>query len=303
MLALIGIHVWSMKAVEFQPSKLWRNRAHMADYIRRGMPPTGLPSIAFVDPVTAPPLTEPVPPPPAEYNERMRVDYAYDHAQWVWSRNLSPQLQMRIKGLTGKDYKFLIEVFWSTILTIQLALVGTTLAALIAIPLTFLAARNTAPRWVVNITRFLFNADRSIDALIVAILFVTAVGPGAFAGTLAIMIHSIGNLGKMFAEAVEEIEGGQVEALEAVGARGTEVIRWAILPQVMPLWITYFLFRFEMNVRTSVVLGLVGAGGIGALLNQWREVDNHEMFSIVLVILVLVMAIDGLSSRLRALVH
>ncbi|MEO7994629.1 MAG: phosphonate ABC transporter, permease protein PhnE [bacterium] len=303
MVLLVVLYAGAFKAVEFDPGKLWANRDNMADYIHRGMPPTGIPHVWFADPTTAPPLAEPIPAPPEAYSEAMKVDWNYDYSRYTASVPLGAHNELRIRGMSGKDVRFLREVFFATILTIQLALVGTTIATIITLPLCFAAARNTAPPWVVSITRFLFNADRSIDALIVAIIFVTAVGPGAFAGTLAIIIHSIGNLGKMFAEAVEEIEPGQVEALEAVGARGTEVVRWAILPQVMPLWITYFLFRFELNVRVSVVLGLVGAGGIGALLNQYKGVDLPKMFAIVFVIMILVMVIDGVSTKLRSYVH
>ncbi|HYE76709.1 MAG TPA: phosphonate ABC transporter, permease protein PhnE [bacterium] len=300
--AVLVLFTWSYQAVHFDPVRLWSNRRNMADYILRGMPPTGIPSIAIVDRRTAGPLLPPVPPPPAAYTEEMQRTYYYDYGRWAWSMPLSENRELRVRGMNGKDLKFLREVFFATVKTIQLALIGTVFAALLTLPLTFAAARNTAPPWLVGMTRFLFNADRSIDALIVAIIFVTAVGPGEFAGTLAIIIHSIGNLGKMFAEAVEEIDQGQVEALQAVGARGPEIVRWAILPQVLPLWISYFLFRFELNVRMSVVLGLVGAGGIGALLNQWKGVDNEKMFAIVLVIMVLVMVIDGLSSKLRSYV-
>lgn len=303
MLIMVVVYAWSFNAVRFDPMKLWSNRANMADYIKRGMPPTGFPRFVVVDPSTAGPLLEEIPPPPEAYSESMRLEYYYERGQFAKAIPWGSSQELRVYGMTGKDVKFLREVFWATLVTIQLALIGTTIATILTLPLTFFAAKNTAPGWLVSVTRFLFNADRSIDALIIAIIFVTAVGPGPFAGTLAIIIHSIGNLGKMFAEAVEEIDHGQVEALEAVGANGTEVIRWAIIPQVLPLWITYFLFRFELNVRVSVVLGLVGAGGIGALLNQWKGVDNQKMFAIVLVIMVLVMVIDDLSNRLRSRVH
>lgn len=301
---LVVVFWHSFKAVEFDPGKLWKNRTNIADYIRRGMPPTGFPKIAVVDPATAPPLELPPPSLPEGLSPAQRRDRIYLASRWTWSTRLSEARELRVIGLTGREVRFLQTVFRETLITIQLALVATAIATLLTLPLTFLAARNTAPKWAVGATRLFFNATRSVDALIIALIFVAAVGAGAFAGTLAIILHSIGNLGKMFSEAVEEIDHGQVEALQAVGGRGTEVIRWAILPQVLPLWITYFLFRFELNVRVSVVLGLVGAGGIGALLMQMQQGnEQHNLWAIVIVIMVLVMALDGLSNRLRSMVH
>ncbi|MBU1023781.1 phosphonate ABC transporter, permease protein PhnE [bacterium] len=192
------------------------------------------------------------------------------------------------------------KVFDETLLTIQLALVGTTISALIAFPLSFLAAKNTAPGWSYAPVRFFFNAVRAIDTLIFALIFVAWVGLGPFPGMLAMAIHSIGMLGKLFSEAIENIDKGQVEALKSVGATRMEVVRWAVIPQVSTYFISYFLYRFEINIRAAVVLGLVGAGGIGQYLKTNMDLYNYDTVSVIIfTILILVMTIDAFSNWLR----
>jgi phosphonate transport system permease protein len=160
--------------------------------------------------------------------------------------------------------------------------------------------RTKAERVVLWITRFSLDANRSIDALIIAIFFVAAVGLGPFPGTLALAIHSVGMLGKLFFEAVEGIDKGPVEALEASGASRLQVMRWAILPQVMPYFVSYTLYRFELNIRAAVVLGLVGAGGIGFLLTEYMRLFQYQnVATVLLTILVLVMGLGHLSDWTR----
>ncbi|OGQ33554.1 MAG: phosphonate ABC transporter, permease protein PhnE [Deltaproteobacteria bacterium RIFCSPHIGHO2_12_FULL_43_9] len=206
-----------------------------------------------------------------------------------------------IRRMYPPNWSILGSVFVQTVITIQLALAGTIIAAIISLPISFLAARNICgDGWLVRTMTFLFNADRSIDALILALFFVSAVGLGPFPGVLALAIHSIGMLGKLFAEAIEGVDKGPIEALESVGASKLEIIRWAILPQAIPYFISYTLFRFELNIRVAIVLGVVGAGGIGFLLVQYMRLFQYQSVTIVVgVILVLVMGIDGLSTRLR----
>ena len=149
-------------------------------------------------------------------------------------------------------------------------------------------------------TIFFLNADRAIDSLILALFFVSAVGLGPFPGTLALAVHSVGMLGKLFADSIESIDPGPVEALRSAGAGKLSTIRWAVWPQVAPHFISYFLFRFELNVRVAVVLGLVGAGGIGFLLTQYMRLFQYQkVCTVILVILVLVMTVDYFSSKLR----
>jgi phosphonate transport system permease protein len=199
------------------------------------------------------------------------------------------------------DLSILPQVWSETLLTIQLAWVATLIAALISLPVGFLAAANIFPnRPLRAAVIFLLNADRAIDSLILALFFVSAVGLGPFPGTLALAVHSVGMLGKLFADSIEAIDRGPVEAVESAGGGRLAVIRWAVLPQVAPHFISLFLFRFELNVRAAVVLGLVGAGGIGFLLTQYMRLFQYQrVATVVLVILVLVMLVDFFSAKLR----
>lgn len=220
-----------------------------------------------------------------------------------------PKLVDFLKQAFPPDWNILPTVFRETVLTIQIALISTTIATLIALPLAFSAAMDLSRtptfvrvilefiRWI---SRFLFNFVRSIDTLIFAFIFVNVVGPGAFSGMLALAIHSIGMLGKLFTEVIESIDRGPVEALESVGAGRLATKRWAVIPQVMPMFISYFIYRFEINIRVAVVLGLVGAGGIGYLLDRYMNLARYQRVSVVVItILVLVMALDFLTGWMR----
>lgn len=148
--------------------------------------------------------------------------------------------------------------------TLQIAIWGTLLGVLLAIPLSFLAARNLSRnRWVFHTTRQALNFTRSINELILALIFVSAVGLGPFPGVLALALHGLGMLGKFFAESIEDIDQGPIEALQATGARPLQVIVFGVLPQVITAWIAVILYRFEVNLRSATVLGMVGAGGLG----------------------------------------
>lgn len=199
------------------------------------------------------------------------------------------------------DFEILPKVLQETLLTIQLAWVATLIAALLSLPVGFLAAANLFPsRPLRGLVIFVLNADRAIDSLILALFFVSAVGLGPFPGTLALAIHSVGMLGKLFADAIEAVDPGPIEALESAGAGKLAVIRWAVLPQVAPHFVSFFLFRFELNVRVAVVLGLVGAGGIGFILTQYMRLFQYQkVATVVLVILALVMVVDFFSAKLR----
>lgn len=213
----------------------------------------------------------------------------------------SPYMRDFLSRMFPPDFSILPKVFNDTVQTIQLAWISAVIAALLSLPIGFIAASNVFEGKILrNITIFILNADRAIDALILALFFVSAVGLGPFPGTLALAIHSVGMLGKLFADAIESIDRGPVEALESAGAGKLAVIRWAIWPQVAPHFVSYFLFRFELNVRAAVVLGLVGAGGIGFLLNQYMRLFQYQkVCTVLLVILVLVMTIDFFSSKIR----
>lgn len=199
------------------------------------------------------------------------------------------------------DWSILDKVWAETLLTIQLAWVSTVIAAILSIPVGFIAASNVLEgTWIRRATIFFLNANRAVDSLILALFFVSAVGLGPFPGVLALGIHSVGMLGKLFADAIEAVDKGPVEALESAGAGKLAVLRWAIWPQVAPHFISLFLFRFELNVRVAVVLGLVGAGGIGFLLTQYMRLFQYtKVLTVMVVIMALVMFIDFVSARLR----
>jgi phosphonate transport system permease protein len=192
------------------------------------------------------------------------------------------------------------------LITLEIALVGTFLGAIFAVPLSFLAARNLTQgnplmRLVFALTRGFFNLDRGVDTLILALIFVAAVGLGPFAGVLAMAIHSIADLGKLYSESIENVDRGPIEALEAVGASGSNVVRWSILPQVSPLFLGWTLYRFEINFRVSIVLGLVGAGGIGFFIQDKMSSGRYDQMIIAILAIVLVVnIIDFASSWLRS---
>lgn len=218
-----------------------------------------------------------------------------------WHRAWPPNLAQPI------DKIFPLQTAFSEImLTVEIALVGTFLAAIFALPTSFLAARNLTLRnrvlrGVFYLMRTFYNADRGVDTLILALVFVAAVGLGPFAGVLAIAIHSIADLGKLYSEAIENVDKGPIEALESVGASGANVLRWGILPQVLPLFVSYTLYRFEINFRVSIVLGFVGAGGIGYFIKGAMDAGHYDQMIIgVIIVLIVVNIIDFASSWLRS---
>ncbi len=202
------------------------------------------------------------------------------------------------------DNTFPQTVIGATLETLQMALAGTFLALLVAFPLGFLAARNTTPhRFVYYGVRSALNLVRTIPDLALGLLFVAAVGLGAFAGTLALAIHTATVLAKLLSESVENIDEGVVEAIHATGAGYSQMLSFAVLPQILPDLISFTLYRLETNIRAASVLGLIGAGGIGYLMNtSFRTFQYQEAAAIVLVLIALVMLVDHLSSRLRAMV-
>jgi phosphonate transport system permease protein len=202
------------------------------------------------------------------------------------------------------DNTFPQTIVGATLETVQMALAGTFLALLVAFPVGFLAARNTTPHPVVYYAlRTVLNFLRTIPDLALGLLFVAAVGLGAFAGTLALAIHTATVLGKLLSESVENIDEGVVEAIRATGAGYAQILSFAVLPQILPDLISFSLYRLETNIRAASVLGLIGAGGIGYLMNaSFRTFQYQEAAAIVLVLIALVVLVDYLSSRLRNLV-
>ena len=189
----------------------------------------------------------------------------------------------------------------ATVETIQIAVWGTLIAVLLSIPLTILGARNTTPHIVVfHATRMFLNALRAINELVFALIFVSAVGLGPFAGVLAIALHATGMLAKFCAEEAEGVDKGQIEALQATGASKMQVILFAVIPQVVPAFISYSIYRLDVSIRSATVLGLVGAGGLGfSLIQTMKLFKYHQTATCILVIFLLVFVSDWVCAKLR----
>jgi phosphonate transport system permease protein len=196
-----------------------------------------------------------------------------------------------------KDWKFYLQ---EMVVTVQIALWGTVLAVIFAVPLGLLSSANIAPAWVRQPVRRLMDAARAINEMVFAMLFIVAVGLGPFAGVLALFVHNTGVLAKLFSEAVESIDAQPVEGIRATGANALEEIVFGIIPQVLPLWISYSLYRFESNVRSASVVGMVGAGGIGVILWEIiRGFQYAETCAVMIIIVITVTMIDLVSARIR----
>jgi len=186
------------------------------------------------------------------------------------------------------------------IVTLQMALWGTALAVVCAVPLSLLASSNLTPWWVNQPVRRVLDAFRAINEMVFALIFVVAVGLGPFAGVLALWVHTTGVLAKLFSEAVEAIDPQPVEGIRATGAHPLAEVMYGVIPQVLPLWISYALYRFESNVRSASVVGMVGAGGIGMVLwDVMRSFSYGQTAAVLLMLMVTVTVLDALSAQLR----
>jgi phosphonate transport system permease protein len=194
-------------------------------------------------------------------------------------------------------WKFYLE---EMLVTLQIALWGTFLAVLTAIPFGLMASSNIVPWWVYSPSRRLMDSFRAINEMVFAMLFVVAVGLGPFAGVLALWIHTTGILAKLFSEAVEAIDHQPIEGIRSTGAGALHEITYGVIPQVMPLWISFTLYRFESNVRSATVVGMVGAGGIGVLLWEIiRSFQYKETSAVMVIVVITVSVIDMVSSKIR----
>jgi phosphonate transport system permease protein len=204
------------------------------------------------------------------------------------------------KGFVSPDFVNWPDYLRQMVVTVQIAIWGTLLAIVGAIPFGLLSSANLTPVWVHQPIRRIMDATRSINEMIFAMLFISAVGLGPFAGVLALFVHTMGTLAKLFSEAVEAIDPRPVEGIRATGAMGLEEIVYGVLPQVFPLWISYSLYRFEANVRSASVVGMVGAGGIGMLL--WEAIRAFEYgatAAMLLIIIAVVSVLDVVSAMIR----
>jgi phosphonate transport system permease protein len=184
--------------------------------------------------------------------------------------------------------------------TIQMSLWGTTIGAMLSLPIAVASANNIAPRWLQWLANLLQNAVRSVPSIILGLIFVAATGLGAPAGTLALGIYTIGYLGKFYQQAIEAVDPRSVESLQVTGASKLQIFQYGILPQVMPLGLGYTLWMFEYNIRAASVLGVVGAGGIGFELKSYIDgFEYTKATTMMLVLLIVVTLIDVFSSQLR----
>jgi phosphonate transport system permease protein len=197
------------------------------------------------------------------------------------------------------------DVINDVVVTIFMALLATTAGTIVAVPVSFLAARNIMGRncfgtGIYTLTRAILNLTRSFDSLVLAVVFALWVGFGAFAGVLALTIVTIASLGKLFSEAVESIDPGPIEAVQATGASPVEVIVFAVIPQIVPDFISYIIYHWDINVRISTILGFVGGGGIGFYLSQRINVLEYQKAGTAIWAIVLVVwAMDFLSAEIR----
>jgi phosphonate transport system permease protein len=196
--------------------------------------------------------------------------------------------------------------YWTTSLefmmqSLAMAWVGTVIGALLSIPFGFLAASNVAPAPVVFGVRQILNAIRAIpDVILAIVLMVPIFGLGPLPGALAIGVGSIGTLGKLTSEVIEGISTGPVEALRSAGARPLQVLRWGVLPQVLPEILAFWLYRFEINIRASAILGVIGAGGIGSYLGRVFDAREWDRVGIALLVIIgVTMLVDQLSGAIR----
>jgi len=197
------------------------------------------------------------------------------------------------------------EVLKGALATVAMALLATGLAMIFAIPLSFLAAHNLMSANPITyaiyiVVRTFLNILRSIESLIVAIIFVVIVGLGPFAGMLALALHSVAALGKLYSEVIEGIDPGPIEAIRATGANWLQTVRYAVIPQIVPPFTAFTIYRWDINVRSATVIGLVGGGGIGFLLIELIRVNNMRGVSAVFIaIAVVVILLDYISAKLR----
>jgi len=199
-----------------------------------------------------------------------------------------------------RDFDYYLK---EMILTVQIAVWGTALAVVASVPFGVLSSNNIVPWWVYQSVRRLMDTFRAINEIVFAVLFVVAVGLGPFAGVMALFVHTTGILAKLFSEAVEAIDPRPVEGIRATGATKLQEVVYGVIPQVLPLWMSFSLYRFESNVRSATVLGLVGAGGIGQVMfESIRGFYYAETAAILILVVVTVTMVDLISQQLRKLV-
>lgn len=234
----------------------------------------------------------------------------------VWGFAGMPALELKSKaieilksifnGLFHPDWDYVYipageDLLRGLLETFAIAVIGTFIAAVICIPFAFLGARNLVKvRPVTGVTKFILSVIRVFPEIVMALIFIKAVGPGSFSGVLALGIHSVGMLGKLFIEDIESLDFSSAEALKASGANKTKTLVFAVIPQILPSFLSLILYRFELNLRSASILGLIGAGGIGTPLIFALQTRSWDRVGIILIGLVIMVAIvDFISGAIR----
>jgi len=217
--------------------------------------------------------------------------------RWEWIADAPVQLGDLLGRMLPPEWSFAGALVRPLLQTVNIATLGTAAAVVIALPVAFLAARNTTfNRATYLLGRLLIVVSRSVDSLIWALIFIIIVGPGSLAGALAVAVRSLGFVAKLFAEGIEEIDRGQVEAVTATGAGRLHVLLYAIVPQIRPVVAGVCAFRWDINIRESTVLGIVGAGGIGFVLNEAILGLEWARVGLILLVILGVVALSELGS-------
>lgn len=231
-------------------------------------------------------------------------------APWMRVLDIPEKLQqyggLMAEGIFHDPLDEPYDGFWSSsfslmVESLQIAWIGTAIGALFSFPIAFAAASTMAPAPVTFAARQLLNSIRAVPEIILAIAVMLPIfGLGPLSGALALGVHSVGTLGKLTAEAIEGVPPGPVEAVRSSGASPLQTLRWAVVPQVLPETVAFWLYRFEVNIRASAVLGVLGAGGIGSLLSQLFRHREWERIGIALVVVIVVtIAVDQVSASVR----
>jgi len=221
---------------------------------------------------------------------------------WVYFLDAHEQAADLLVRMVPPYWEFFTEIVDPLVETVHIATLGTAATFFIALPIAFLAARNTTPNAVTwFIARFILVASRSVNTVVWGLFFVAVFGPGAMAGVWSVTARSIGFVGKLVAEAIEEIDEGTVEAIKATGASRMQVLLVAVLPQVLPVVFGTIIYRWDINIRESTVLGFVGAGGIGIVLYSSINLFAWDEVAVILIaIFAVVLVSEFISAAVRA---
>ncbi|MEA5503506.1 phosphonate ABC transporter, permease protein PhnE [Halotia wernerae UHCC 0503] len=223
----------------------------------------------------------------------LKLDFELLKSSWPYITDFISRLFPPDLTVVDIAIKALIE-------TVQMSIWGTSIGAILSLPIAVASATNVAPQWLRSLANLLQNTVRSVPSIILGLIFVAATGLGAPAGTLALAIYTIGYLAKFYQQAIEAVDARSLESLQVMGASRLQIAQYGILPQVLPLGLGYTLWMFEYNIRAASVLGVVGAGGIGFQLKNYIDgFEYTKATTMMLVLLVVVTVIDSFSSQLR----